>query len=43
MEDLKGHLEAETFARPVVDLADMEAQLFVRDLAQVRAFGQVLA
>ncbi len=43
MEGLKGRLEAEAFAGPVVDLADRGTELLVRDLAQVRAFGQVLA
>jgi hypothetical protein len=43
MEDLTGGLEAEAFAGPMVDLADLRAQLLVRDLAQVGAFGQVLA
>ncbi len=43
MKDLRGGLEGETFAGPMVDLADMGTQLLIGDLAQVCAFGQVLA
>ncbi len=38
MEDHKSGLEAQAFAGPMVDLADMELKLLVRDLAQVGAF-----
>jgi len=43
VEDLAGRSEAEAFAGPVVDLADIGAELFGGDLAQIGAFGQVLA
>jgi hypothetical protein len=43
MEDLEGRLEAEAFAGPMVELPDMGLELLVRHLAQVGAFGQVLA
>ncbi len=43
MKDLEGRLEAEALAGSLIDLTDMDAQLFVGDLGQVGAFGQVLA
>ncbi len=43
MENLQRRLEAQTFARPMVELADRGLELRMGDLAQVGAFGQVLA
>ena len=41
--DFAGRAEAEALAGPVVDLANVGAKLFGGDLAQIGAFGQVLA
>ena len=43
MEDLERRLEAQAFAGPMVDLPDMGLKLLPGDLAQVGAFGQILA
>jgi hypothetical protein len=43
MKDLEGRLEAEALAGPMVELADVGLKLLLGDLAQVGAFGQVLA
>ena len=43
MEDFERTLEAQAFAGPMVELADVGAELFGRNERQVGAFGQVLA